>query len=233
MGQVISLVHDVGHGAHDGERHVACTDERLLERGVLGSLLLGRRLGQAVRGGKGLEGARVLVHERDEAGAQRVEPLERGAHLVLHVGVGPLSHREVAHHGSERRRERARVSRGPAAARRRRRAGQLVDEGGVVHGASLCASVKFDWDGRPYADAPRMPAPRMIRHRPCLPPARLETCTNPRRAARRHPAQSSLQKHGSCAEVCFWSEERRGEEALPHRIPCSKMNDCTVRRFGH
>lgn len=128
MGQVVGLVNHVGHRAHDGERHVACTDERLLERRVLSGLLLGRGLRQAVRGGQGLEGARVLVHERDEMGAQRVKTVERGAHLVLHVGVGLLSHREVAHHGCERRRERARIGRGPAAARRRRRAGQLVDE---------------------------------------------------------------------------------------------------------
>ena len=128
MGQVVGLVHHVGHGAHDGERHVARADERLLERGVLGGLLFRRGLRQAVGGGQGLERARVLVHKLHQTGAQRVEARKRGAHLVLHVGVSLLSHREVAHHGGERRRERARVGRGPAAARRGGRAGQLVDE---------------------------------------------------------------------------------------------------------
>ena len=105
---------DLQAAGHDLKRHLAGAHERLLQRRVLGRTLSIGVLGHPVSGSEGFEGASVLVDERQQVRPRVVQLDELGPHPLLDIGVLLLAHGEVAHHGSQRRRKRPRIGRGPA-----------------------------------------------------------------------------------------------------------------------
>lgn len=114
-------------------RHLAGIHERRLKRRTLGRSLLVAALGHAIGGGQGPEGAGILIDEREQMPARALKLDKLRLHALLHIGVLLLPHREVAHHGSQRRGERPRIGRGPASSRRRRLRSQRLNELGIDH----------------------------------------------------------------------------------------------------
>ena len=127
------MVDHARHRAHDIKRHLGRPDKRPLDRLLLRCKLFRRVLRHAVRRGKGLKRARIGVDKLDQAGAKPLKLLKVMHDFALDLGICLLSHGEAAHHGRERRGERADVCRRPAPAGNGRRGCKLLNETGVYH----------------------------------------------------------------------------------------------------
>ena len=131
--QIVGMVDHARHRAHDIKRHLGRPDKRSLDRILLRRKLFWRALRHAVRRGKGLKRARIGINKLDQAGAKPLKLLKVMHDFTLDLGICLLSHREIAHHGRERRGERADVRRRPAPAGSGGRGCKFLNETGVYH----------------------------------------------------------------------------------------------------